>query len=88
MVGLDDLDESKKFKRLFLSASTQALRFYLFVTNIVEIQSLQKLNLTKLRRNFVYLVTSDITKISRSSTRKSQIESHGGKEYSQYMFDK
>jgi hypothetical protein len=25
---IDDLDESKKFKRLFLSVSTQAQRFY------------------------------------------------------------
>ena len=40
------------------------------------------------KRNFVYLGTSDITKISQFSTCKSQIESHGCKEYSQYMFDK
>ena len=51
-------------------------------TNIsIEIQSLQKENLTKLIKNLqehlVYFGNFDITKISRSSTRRSQIEGHG-----------
>ena len=54
-------------------------------------QSLQKIKSYKayknLQENLVYLGASDITKISRSSTRKCQIEGHGCKEYSQYMFN-